>query len=75
MSGQALNTLISFNVRGLNNDKKRKAIFTYLQKHKGDIIFLQETYSLEKVSSKWLKEWGGGGVMSHGTNHSRGLAI
>ena len=37
--------LISMNVRGLRNDNKRRAIFSYLKAQKALIFYLQEKYS------------------------------
>ena len=37
--------LVSLNVRGLSNFRKRRAIFTWCRKQKADLIFLQETHS------------------------------
>ena len=67
--------IISFNVRGLNNMKKRKSIFDYLKTNRCDVAFLQETYSSREDETRWLQEWEGTGYMVHGTNHSRGVAI
>ena len=67
--------IISFNVRGLNNVKKRVSIFKHLQKNQCDIAFLQETYSSVQDTNKWLQEWGGKGFFVHGTKHSRGVAV
>ena len=67
--------IISYNVRGLNNSKKRFAIFNYLKKSKCDIAFLQETYSSKNEELKWTQEWGGTGLFVHGTKHSKGVAI
>ena len=67
--------IISFNVRGLNNAKKRMSIFRHLSTNQCDIAFLQETYSSVHDVSRWLQEWGGSGYFVHGTKHSRGVAI
>ena len=37
--------LVSLNVRGISNFRKRRAIFTCCQKRKADFMFLQETHS------------------------------
>lgn len=37
-------SLVSLNINGLKNDKKRKALFTLLRSNNYDIIFLQETH-------------------------------
>ena len=33
----------SFNVRGINNFRKRRSVFAWCKKQKVDLIFLQET--------------------------------
>ena len=40
-----------------------------------DVWLLQETHSKETDSNRWLNEWGGVGVFSHGDPRSRGVAI
>jgi len=67
--------IVSFNVRGLNNDKKRIAIFKYLKINQTDIALLQETYSNEEDTIKWIQEWEGSGYCVHGSKHSRGVMI
>ena len=67
--------IISLNVRGINNQKKRIGIFRRLRKENCDIAFLQETYSNKESSVQWNDEWGGHSIFAHGGNHSRGVAI
>ena len=67
--------IISFNVRGLNNIKKRTSIFRYLKIQKCDVAFLQETYSSLEEETKSLQEWGGNGYFAYGTKHSKGVTI
>ena len=67
--------IVSYNVRGLNNYRKRTAIFKHLKGGQCDIVFLQETYSSEEVTNKWLQECEGKGLFMHGSKHSRGVAI
>ena len=43
--------LITLNVRGLGNFRKRRTIFTLCRKQKADVIFLQETHSTKNVPS------------------------
>jgi len=50
--------LLSFNLRGLSNFKKRRAIFSRRRKQKADLIFLQETHSSKERETQWKKEWG-----------------
>ena len=67
--------LISLNIRGISNFRKRKTIFTWCRKQKADIIFLQETHSTEKNEAQWKREWGAPFFCSHGANNARGVAI
>ena len=67
--------IISFNVRGLNNVKKRTSIYSYLKNNQCDIAFLQETYSDKANEQRWIQEWEGSGYMVHGTKHSQGVAV
>ena len=67
--------MMSLNVRGLSNFKKRKLIFSWCRKTKSDIIFLQETHSKFEVEKQWEREWGGSMFFSHGSNNARGVAI
>ena len=41
--------ILSLNVRGIRSFDKRKALFHWLSKEKSNIIFLQETYSTQKL--------------------------
>ena len=67
--------IISLNVRGISNYKKRRTIFTWCRKQKADVIFLQETHSTERNEAAWKKEWGAPLYYSHGANNARGVAI
>ena len=68
-------SLLSLNVRGLNNFSKRKAVFRWLDKSKFDIIFLQETHTTARLESIWRREWSGPVFFSHGSGNSRGCCI
>ena len=65
----------SINVRGINNITKRNILFNSFKKSNSDIIFAQETYSNTETCVQWNDEWGGKCIFSHGSNHSRGVAI
>ena len=67
--------LTSLNVRGLSNFKKRRIIFSWCRKMKSDIVFLQETHSMQEVEKQWQREWGGKMLFSHGANNARGVMI
>ena len=68
-------TLISLNVKGISNFKKRRSIFSWCRKRQADIIFLQETHSTVQTDTQWTNEWGAELHTSHGTSNSRGVAI
>ena len=67
--------MISLNVRGIGNFRKRRAMFTWCRKQKADVIFLQETHSTENCESQWKKEWGSLISFSNGTSNARGVAV
>ena len=67
--------LLSLNVKGISNFRKRRAVFTRCRKQKADVIFLQETHSTEEREKQWIKEWGSQIYFSHGSSNSRGVAI
>ena len=67
--------VISLNIRGLRNRRKRYTTFKNVKKLKCDIICLQETYIIEGDIDKWQKEWGGPMFYCKGTNHSKGNII
>ena len=67
--------LVSLNVRGLSNFRKRRAIFTWCRKQKADLIFLPETHSTKAGEYKWKKEWGSEIIFSHGSSNARGVAV
>ena len=67
--------LISLNVRGISNFKKRKMIFTWCRKKKPDIIFLQETHSKKDTEMYWKNEGGSEIILAHGSSNSCGVAI
>ena len=75
MSLQPKLALSSLNVRGINNQKKRKSIFQWLKTRYPGIVLIQETYSSEKDEEQWTSDWGNDIIFAHGTNHSRGVAI
>ena len=67
--------IVSLNVRGLSNFKKRRVIFTWCRKMESDIIFLQETHSKIETENQWEREWGGKMLFSHGSSNARGVAV
>ena len=70
--------LLSLNVRGLRDCKKRREIFNWLKTHhqgKRSFVLLQETHSSDSDNETWETEWGSKILYSHGTNNSRGVAL
>ena len=67
--------LLSLNVRGLSNLKKRRAVFTWCRKQKASIIFLQETHSTIDKEKQWKAEWGAPIEFAHGSSNARGAAL
>ncbi len=67
--------VLSLNIRGLNQEKKRRSLFKWLKVNDIKICFLQETYSTSEVENRWRNEWGGKAFFVHGTNHARGVTI
>ena len=65
--------ILSLNVRGLKNVKKRRALFNNFKKKDYDIICLQETYLTKIDYEKIQKEWGSLLHLSEGTGRSKGL--
>ena len=68
-------TITSVYVRGIRDTTKRGRVFEWCKTKKSSIVFLQETFSTVDIEERWRSDWGGNGVFSHGTNHSKGVAI
>ena len=67
--------ILSQNIRGLRDEKKRRKVFHWLHKNSAHIIFLQEAHCTDKDEIRWRSEWGGDMFFSHGKNDSRGVVI
>ena len=68
-------SMMTINIRGLNERKKRRNVFRWIKRHKIDVCLVQETYSSPEVENIWSNEWGRQIIFSHGTNHGRGVMI
>ena len=64
--------ILSYNVRGLVNEKKRKKVFNYIKKHTSSnaVIFLQETHSTKKDEMLC-----GNIIFSHSSSNKKGVLI
>ncbi len=72
----ANNTLkiISLNVRGLNQAKKRQILMHWFKNNKGDILFMQETFCKNDFSELNNNKWESHHSYTNST-HSRGVLI
>ena len=62
-------SVITFNVRGLQQHPKRVKIFNYIsEKLKNGFAFFQETHSSECCCLSWQQDWKGDLLFNHGTN-------
>lgn len=69
-------TVVSYNVRGINNKFKREKLYDRISAVKADIIGLQETHSKEELEEEISKEWKGEAYLSHGPDTlTSGVAI
>lgn len=59
MSAQVHNfKIISVNVNGLNDVRKRRLVFNTLKKYKNAIILLQESHCRYGNGRLWKSQWG-----------------
>ena len=65
--------ILTLNVRGLKNKKKRRSLFDSFKLKQFDIICLQETYLSSEVIDQIQKEWGGIVHSSEGVGRSKGI--
>lgn len=74
-SGPSGLALMSWNVRGLNNGRKRKQVVHYLQRHAVDIACLQETHIPKSDPGRSPGSWGQHRFFSNFSSYARGTAI
>ena len=68
--------VISLNVRGLKNKRKRQCIFNLVKKEKYDLINLQECHiTTEEEAAQWELQFGGKLFYSSGTARSLDQAV
>lgn len=68
--------LLSVNVNGLRNSKKRQNIFNWFDNQHADIIMIQETHCENlQAEQEWVSDWKGNSYWSHGTSSSKGVAF
>ena len=66
--------IIAYNAKGLEDERKRKKIFSYMKKKTSSnaLAMIQETYGTRAKEQLWKYQWGGTIFFSHGTSDSRG---
>jgi exonuclease III len=68
--------ILTLNVRGLNDKKKRQTVFYWLRKQDADIIALQETHlGRSNDEWKWSREWDGQSYWTVAAGNSKGVAL
>lgn len=67
--------IISLNVRGIRDNTKRKSIFLFSRRKNADLIFLQETHSVDDDVKFWKAQWGDTCYFCHASQQSAGVAI
>jgi len=50
-------TLVTINVNGMRDNKKRGLVFNWLVAKKFKLICLQETHGVNKDIDRWKSEW------------------
>lgn len=66
----------TFNVRGLNDDGKRLAMFKFFHQHKYDVVCLQETHCGSQASASWwTTQWHGRALWTTSSSTSGGVAL
>ena len=74
MASQSL-SILSLNVRGLRDHKKRNTFFYWVKKKQNDTVFLQETYWTDDLLHQIDREWEGKCILNPGSKHSKGTTI
>ena len=69
-------SVLSININGMSEAKKRNKLFDILKNKNIDITLIQETHSTENLINKWEKEWLGKSFWNSGiVAKSSGVAI
>ena len=67
--------ILSMNVRGLSNSKKRSDVFNWVKSKNPSIVCFQETHSTNEIENKWQDEWGSTCFFSHCDSKSAGVCV
>ena len=69
-------SIVTVNVRGLKNKKKRHCVFNFVKKGKYDVVALQECHiTSEQEATQWELQWGGKLYYTSGTARSLGQTL
>ena len=69
-------SVLSININGMSEEKKRNKLFDILKNKNIDITLIQETHSTKNLINKWEKEWLGKSFWNSGLiAKSSGVAI
>lgn len=66
-------SFVSYNVRGIQGNLKRRKVFGVLRDQAADVVFLQESHSVKEIELLWQNEYGGNIFYSHATAESKGV--
>lgn len=67
--------VVSYNLRGLQSELKRRSAFNHFHEKSHDIILVQETHSTRRNEKIWQAEWGGDIIFSLYNSRARGVAV
>ena len=67
--------IASLNVRGLQDNQKRRQVFDLWNSDGHDIVFAQECHNTKKDIKVWQTEWNGRILASHGESNAHGMMI
>lgn len=67
--------VLSLNVNGMNDSRKRRLVFSYFRNFWRSVIFLQETHSSRGSSALWTLQWCNTVILSENSSNSQGVAI
>ena len=71
----AMTILASVNGQGLCSPYRRKLAFSFFNRNKFDIVFIQETHFTSEMEIQVQSEWEGDVFFTHGTNSARSVEI
>lgn len=67
--------IITWNVRGLRDPRKRRQILSYLDRHQVHVAMLQETHFNPRRNITFACKWAAHRIFSSFSSYARGVAI